>query len=85
MTCGVLESALGGLDLKGNDRSRRRASLGVISWLALTEWDWKRLVVVGGGAVVVDGGGLIVAMAARADKQSEGFTKRCRFTARMTG
>lgn len=64
----MLESARGGLDLKGNDRSRRRASLGVISWLALTESDWKSLVVVGGGAVLVDGGCLIVAMAARAGK-----------------
>jgi len=67
----VLESALGGLDLEGNDRSRRRASLGVMSWLAIwwTESDWNSLVVAGGGPVLVDGGGLIVAMAARAGNQ----------------
>lgn len=67
----MLESALGGLDLEGTDRSRRRASLGVMSWLAIwwTESDWNSLVVAGGGPVLVDGGGLIVAMAARAGNQ----------------
>lgn len=71
MMCGVLESALGGLNLEGYDRSRRRASRGVVSFLTmwLSESDWKSLVVGGGGSILVERGGLIVAMAARAGNQ----------------